>query len=220
MISFFVLYLLVYRLGYISPLGLAQYITCTTLACTAHIPNLTCTAHIPSLYKALFCTLFYTHQYTDYSVILFHFILLTWYQSHCSDLVVFSGVLPLPSPSPVAAVRSESPPSHPTTLSDLVYLSINSSNHRYDVIDKTSPIKTQPETIQKKLSRARTRRPKFLPVEDALHALPRAAAKPHVLPRASRAPTRLTRPVPLIATSALVRHRHVSITRHPVTSAY
>ena len=36
-----------------------------------------CTAHIPSLYKALFCTLLYTHQYTDYSVFLSHFILLT-----------------------------------------------------------------------------------------------------------------------------------------------
>ena len=36
-----------------------------------------CTAHIPSLYKALYCTLLFTHQYTDYSVFLSHFILLT-----------------------------------------------------------------------------------------------------------------------------------------------
>ena len=36
-----------------------------------------CTAHISSLYKALYCTLLYTHQYTDYSVFLSHFILLT-----------------------------------------------------------------------------------------------------------------------------------------------
>ena len=35
-----------------------------------------CTAHIPSLYKALYCILLYTHQYTDYSVFLSHFILL------------------------------------------------------------------------------------------------------------------------------------------------
>ena len=32
---------------------------------------------MPSLYKALYCTLLFTHQYTDYSVFLSHFILLT-----------------------------------------------------------------------------------------------------------------------------------------------
>ena len=44
----------------------------------------------------------FTHQYTDSSVFLSHFILLTWYQSHSSDFLVpvdISGVLPLPSPS-------------------------------------------------------------------------------------------------------------------------
>ena len=62
----------------------------------------TCTTHIPSLYKVLYCTLLYTHQYTDYLVFLSHFILLTWYQSHSSDFLVpvdISGVFPLPSPS-------------------------------------------------------------------------------------------------------------------------
>ena len=41
------------------------------------LTHFTCTAHIPSLYKALYCTLLFTHQYTDYSVFLSHFILLT-----------------------------------------------------------------------------------------------------------------------------------------------
>ena len=40
--------------------------------------HFTCTAHIPSLYKTLYCTLLYTHQYTDYSVFLSYFILLTF----------------------------------------------------------------------------------------------------------------------------------------------
>ena len=64
--------------------GGCQYIAQTSLAHWAQ-PNIlylqftpfACTAHIPSLYKALFCTLLYIHQYTDYSVFLSHFILLT-----------------------------------------------------------------------------------------------------------------------------------------------
>ena len=62
----------------------------------------TYTTHIPSLYKALFCTLLDTYQYTDYSVFLSHFILLIWYQSHSSDFLIpvdISDVLPLLSPS-------------------------------------------------------------------------------------------------------------------------
>ena len=43
------------------------------------------------------------------------------------------------------------------------------------MIDRTSPIKTQPKTIPTELTRALTRRPKFLPVENAPHALSRAA---------------------------------------------
>ena len=42
--------------------------------------HFTCTAHIPNLYKAFYCTLLYTHQYTDYSVFLSHFIFLTYYK--------------------------------------------------------------------------------------------------------------------------------------------
>ena len=107
--------MLVYSLDYFSPLGLAQSII-------LQFTPFTCTAHIPSLYKALYCTLFHTHQYTDYSVFLFHFILLIQYQSHFSDFLVpvdISGVLRLPSPSSnshcqkrVTAVT----PTVPTTL--------------------------------------------------------------------------------------------------------
>ena len=45
---------------------------------------------------------YFTHQYTDYSVVFSHFIFLTWYQSHSFDFLVpvnISGVLLLPSPS-------------------------------------------------------------------------------------------------------------------------
>ena len=54
-------------------------------------------------------------------------------------------------------------------LSDLVYSSIKSSNHRYDVIDQTSPIKTQPEIAPKELPRALTHCPKFLPAVTRLY---------------------------------------------------
>ena len=52
----------------------------------------TCIAHIPSLYKALYCTFLYTHQYTDYSIFLSHFIFLThtWLQyGHTFDQFEF-----------------------------------------------------------------------------------------------------------------------------------
>ena len=81
-----------------------------------------CTAHIPSLYKALYCTLLFTHQYTDYSVFLSHFILLTWYQSHSSDSLVpvdIFGVLPLPSLSSSSHCQKRAiavTPTVPTTL--------------------------------------------------------------------------------------------------------
>ena len=75
---------------------------------------------------------YYLHTiYKLFSLSLSHFILLTKYQSHCSDVVVFFGVLPLPSPSPIATVRSESPSSHPTTASKIQ--SIHQSNRQITV---------------------------------------------------------------------------------------
>ena len=84
----------------------------------------TYTAHIPSLYKALYCTLLFTHQYTDYSVFLSHFILLTWYQSHSSDFLVpvdISGVLPLPSPSSSRHCQKRATAVTPTVPATLRY---------------------------------------------------------------------------------------------------
>ena len=45
---------------------------------------------------------YFTHQYTDYSVVFSHFIFLTWYQSLSSDFLVpmdISSILSLPSSS-------------------------------------------------------------------------------------------------------------------------
>ena len=83
-----------------------------------------CTTHIPSLYKALYCTLLLTHQYTDYSVFLSHFILLTWYQSHSSDFLVpvdISDVLPLPSPSSSSHCQKRATTFTPTVPATLGY---------------------------------------------------------------------------------------------------
>ena len=54
-------------------------------------------------------------------------------------------------------------------LSDLVYSSIKSSNHSYDLIDQTSPIKTQPEIVSKEVPCALTHHHKFLPVVTSAH---------------------------------------------------
>jgi len=54
----------------------------------------------------------YTSIYRLFSLSLSHFILLTWYQSHCFDFLVptvISDVLPLPLPS--SSNRSKLPPS-------------------------------------------------------------------------------------------------------------
>ena len=117
---------LVYSLDQISPLGLAQYIVLVIYSYYLYYTH-------TSLYKSIYCTLLFTHTiYRLFSLSLSHFILLLWYRSHCSDLVVFSDVLPLPSPSLVATVRSESSPSHPTTTSRIQ--SIHQLNHRTTVV--------------------------------------------------------------------------------------
>ena len=74
-----------YSLDYFSSLGLAQY---TILV----IFFFTCTTHILSLYKALCCTLLYTHQYTDYSNFLSYFIFLT---IDISKLVCYGRIISL-----------------------------------------------------------------------------------------------------------------------------
>ena len=113
------------------PCAFCQYIVQTSLVHWAQ-PNIlylqftpfTCTAHIPSLYKALYCTLLYTHQYIDYSVFLSHFILFTWYQSHSSDSLVpvdISGVLPLPSTSSSRHCQKRATAVTPTVPATLGY---------------------------------------------------------------------------------------------------
>ena len=89
-------------------------------------------------------------------------------------------------------------------LSDLVYSSIKSSNHNYNMIDQTSPIKIQPKTVPKELSCALMVRLSFcLSKTRCMHS-----HTPHVLGKIpsqsfNRA-TRYMRSTPLSATSALV----------------
>ena len=79
------------------------------------------------------------------------------------------------------------------------------------MIDQTSPIKTQPETVLKELPHALMRRPKFLPIVTHAHAPTRATAQSHALSCTLMQPTRPTR-------HSLPR-RHISpsdvSTRHP-----
>ena len=142
----------------------------------------TCTTHIPSLYKALYCTLLYTHQYTDYSVFLSHFILLTWYQSHSSDFLVpvdISGVLPLPSPSSSSHCQNQVTTVTPTVPATLGYhRSAHPTAKAKAQSDRTAnPNQEWPETTSHapaKVSASRAR-------------APRAANISHVLPRTSHA---------------------------------
>ena len=108
----------------------------------------TCTAHIPSLYKALYYTLLFTHQYTDYLVFLSHFTLLTWYQSHSSDFLVpmdISGVLPLPSPSSSSHYQKRATVVTSTVPATLGY-QLPKKRHRKT--KQPIPSKTQPRTAR------------------------------------------------------------------------
>ena len=138
----------------------------------------------------MYCTLLYTHQYTDNSVFLSHFILLTWYQSHSSDFLVpmdISGVLPLPSPSSSSHCQKRITIVTPISLqlSDLIVLLIQLLKQRHRVIEQTIPRKTQPRTARNHLTRTLTRQLKFLPYVHALHAPPRSVTRDHALTRTS-----------------------------------
>ena len=140
--------------------------------------------------------LLYTHQYTDSSVFLSHFILLTWYQSHSSDFLIpvdISGVLPLPSPSSSRHCQKRATAVTPTVLQhlDINVLCIQLPNNRHRKTEHPIPSKTQPRTARNCITRAPTRRLKFLPHEHALHAPPRAVSTCHAPPRAR--PLLLTR---------------------------
>ena len=146
--------LLVYSLDQFSPIY-CQCIAQITLAHWAQ-PNIlylqftpfTCTAHIPSLYKALYYTLLFTHQYTDYSVFLSHFTLLTWYQSHSSNFLVpvdISGILSLPSPSSSSHYQKRATAVTPTVPATLGY-QLPKKRHRKT--KQPIPSKTQPRTAR------------------------------------------------------------------------
>ena len=121
-------------------------------------------------------------KYTDYSVFLSHFTLLTWYQSHSSDFLVpvdISGVFPLPSSSSSGHCRSESPPSRPQYLqvSDIIVLLIQPPKQRHKVTEQPIPSKTQQRTARNYITRAPTRRQKF---SASRARAPRASTRRHV----------------------------------------
>ena len=110
--------------------------------------------------------------------------MLTWYQSHSSDFLVpvdISGVLPLPSPSSSRHCQKRATAVTPTVLqhSDINVLCIQLPNNRHRKIERPIPSKTQPRTARNCITRASTRRLKFLPHEHALHAPPRAVCTCH-----------------------------------------
>ena len=143
---------------------------------------------MPSLYKALYCTLLFTHNIqTIQSFFLSLYIVnmvsepLLWPSGifmHSSATLAFTGSH---CQKRVTVVK----PNH--YLSNLVYSSIKSSNHNYNMIDQTSPIKTQPKTVPKELSCAAQ---VFVCRKRATRAFMRLTSRRHaliVVPRATHA---------------------------------
>ena len=160
----------------------------------------TCTAHILSLYKALHCTLLYTHQYTDYSVFLSHFILLTWYQSNSSDFLVpvdISGILLLPSPSSNSHCQKRAIAVTPTVPVTLGYQhSAHSTAKEQAQKDRTANPEQNPTKNGQKLNHTRLHAPAEVSTSRARATTcrqypPRASRAsptlPHAPPRAPRA---------------------------------
>ena len=129
-----------------------------------------------------------------------------------------SGVLPLPSPSSSRHCQKWATAVTPTILqhSDINVLCIQLPNNRHRKIEHLIPSKTQPRTARNCITRAPTRRLKFLPHKHALHTPPRAVTCRQYLPRAPTRQTTLTH-VPhtpaaesLPATSALSDVTHAT----------
>ena len=95
---------------------------------------------------------------------------------------------------PVVTFRSEPPPSRPQylQLSDINVLLIQQPKKRHRKTEQPIPSKTQPRTARNCITRAATRRLKFLLHEHAFHAPPVSATcltrQSHTHPRATRAP--------------------------------
>ena len=105
---------------------------------------------------------------------------------------------------PVVTIRSEPPLSRPQYLqhSDINILCIQLPKNRHRKTEQPIPSKTQPRTARNCITRASTRRLKFLPHEHALHASPRTVGTchaPHTPVQAPHAPAAASLP----ATSAL-----------------
>ena len=177
-----------------------QFCQCITQTSLAHWtqPNILylqfipCTAHIPSLYKALYCTLLFTHQDTDYSVFFSHFILLTWYQSHSFDFLVpvdISSVLPLPSPSSSRHCQKRAIAVTSTVPTTLGYQrSAHSTTKEKAQKDRTANPEQNPTKNGQKLQHTRLHMPAEVFASRA--RVPFASTHRQYLPRASCAPTR------------------------------
>ena len=143
--------------------------------------------HTYLAYIRLFIVHYYLHTNIQTIQSLSHFILLTWYQSHSSDFLVFVdifGVLSLPSPSSSRYCQKRATAVTPTVLqhSNINVLCIQLPKNRHRKTEQSIPSKTQPRTAKNCTTRAPTRRLKFLPHE---HAQPRAVNISYVLTRAS-----------------------------------
>ena len=192
------------------------------------VTHITCTTHIVSLYKALYCTLLFTHQYTDYLVFLSHFTLLTWYQSHFSDFLVpvdISGILPLSSPSSSSHCQKRVTAVTPTVPATLrSHHSAHQTTKAKAQSDRTANPEQNPTKNGQKPPHtchtcAHTHCLKFLPLEHALHGPPRAVSishTPHAQePQSTRASTCLPRIAFRHISPRVTSHCHVSTHQHP-----
>ena len=135
----------------------------------------------------------YTSIYRLFSLSLYYFISLTWYQSYCSDFLVFvviSSVLLLPLPSSNNHCQKQVTTVKPLQSSDPVCSLIKLLNHDHKLIDQTIPSKTQPKTSWSE----------FVTLQ---HAPPEVSAKSNTCLMRHHAP-----PVPLTCLHTLVLHRH------------
>ena len=212
--------------------SLCQCIAQTSLAHSAQpsilylqVTPFTCITHIPSLYKALYCTLLYTHQYTDYSIFLSHFILLTWYQSHSSDFLVpvdISGVLPLPSPSSSSHCQNQVTAVTPTVPTSLGYhYSTHPTAKSKAQSDRTANLEQNSTKNSQKLHHTHSYTPPEVSASRA--RAPRASTRCQYLSRASQArprfpmsPTRLLYFTYCHVGPKVTSHCHVN-TRQPLT---
>ena len=150
--------------------------------------------HIYLTYIRLTIIHYYLHINIQTIQSLSHFLLLTWYQSHSSDFLVFVnifGVLPLTSPSSNSHCQK-----WVTTITSTVPVTFGSHRSAHPtakalhrVTEQPIPSKTQTRAIRNHLTCTSTRQLKFLPHKHALHTPPPFVTCYHELTRALRART-------------------------------